>query len=118
MQSGDDEDERLRPGAAGRAVEQRLSRRLEMRISIALSGGGFRAALFHLGVLRRAAELGWLPKVEAISGVSGGSIVAAFAALRWSEMISEGGDPAAFEKHVVAPFLTVVTKRNILREWL
>ena len=89
-----------------------------MRIGVALSGGGIRAALFHLGVLRRVAELGWLPRIDAISGVSGGSILAAFAALRWSEMIDAGGDVEAFQKHVAGPFVNVVTTRSLIREWL
>lgn len=89
-----------------------------MRVAIALSGGGFRAALFHLGVLRRIAELGWLPRVDAISGVSGGSIIAAFAALRWAEMLSDGGDATAFDRHVAGPFVTAVSTRSILAEWL
>src|ERR1039458_9345632 len=33
------------------------------RIALALSGGGFRASIFHLGVLKRIAELGWLEAV-------------------------------------------------------
>ena len=49
----------------------------ENRLGLALSGGGFRASLFHLGVLRRLAELGLLPHVTHISTVSGGSVVAA-----------------------------------------
>ena len=89
-----------------------------MRAAVALSGGGFRAALFHLGVLRRIAELGWLPRVDAISGVSGGSIIAAFAALRWNQMLSAGGDVAAFERYIAGPFVTAITTRNILAEWL
>jgi NTE family protein len=89
-----------------------------MRIGVALSGGGFRAALFHLGVLRRVAELGWLPKIDAISGVSGGSIVAAFAALRWAEMLTKGGDAEAFQKYIAGPFINVVTTRSFIREWL
>jgi NTE family protein len=89
-----------------------------MRIGVALSGGGLRAALFHLGVLRRVAELGWLPRVDALSGVSGGSIVAAFAALRWAKMLDAGGDCEAFEKHVAGPFIDVVTTRSLIRDWL
>lgn len=46
-------------------------------VGLALSGGGFRAAFFHIGVLARLAEIGVLPKVEVISTVSGGSIVGA-----------------------------------------
>ncbi|HEX5763215.1 MAG TPA: patatin-like phospholipase family protein [Solirubrobacterales bacterium] len=47
------------------------------KVGLALSGGGFRAAFFHVGVLARLAETGVLPKVEVISTVSGGSIVGA-----------------------------------------
>ena len=89
-----------------------------MRIGVALSGGGFRAALFHLGVLRRVAELGWLPRVDALSGVSGGSILAAFAALRWAEMLDAGGDEGAFQKHIAGPFVDLVTTRSFIRDWL
>ena len=48
------------------------------RIGLALSGGGFRASLFHLGVIRRLEELGIMKKVDVVSSVSGGSILAAF----------------------------------------
>lgn len=89
-----------------------------MRIAVALSGGGFRASLFHLGVLRRVAELGWLKRVDAISGVSGGSIIAAFAALRWGEMCSAGGNAAAFEKHIVGPFVDTIAERSLIHDWL
>jgi NTE family protein len=47
------------------------------KVGLALSGGGFRAALFHIGVLARMAELGLLRQAEVISTVSGGSIVGA-----------------------------------------
>jgi NTE family protein len=46
-------------------------------LALCLSGGGFRAALFHLGALRRLHELGVLSQVTIISSVSGGSILAA-----------------------------------------
>jgi predicted acylesterase/phospholipase RssA len=42
---------------------------------LALSGGGVRAALFHIGVLARLAELDLLRQVEVLSTVSGGSLV-------------------------------------------
>lgn len=47
------------------------------KTGLALSGGGFRAALFHLGVLARLAECDVLRGVETLSTVSGGSIVGA-----------------------------------------
>jgi predicted acylesterase/phospholipase RssA len=48
------------------------------KVGLALSGGGFRASLFHIGVLARLAELDVLRHVEVISCVSGGSIVGAY----------------------------------------
>lgn len=45
------------------------------KVGLALSGGGFRAALFHIGVLAKLAELDMLRHVEVISCVSGGSII-------------------------------------------
>jgi NTE family protein len=55
----------------------------DRRIGLALSGGGFRAAAFHLGVLRKLAALDLLDKIDLISCVSGGSIAGAFLALNW-----------------------------------
>jgi predicted acylesterase/phospholipase RssA len=48
------------------------------KVGIALSGGGFRASLFHIGVLARLAECGVLRRVEVLSCVSGGSILGAY----------------------------------------
>jgi len=45
------------------------------KIGLALSGGGYRAAVFHLGMLSYMAENGLLERVAHISTVSGGSIV-------------------------------------------
>lgn len=47
------------------------------KVGLGLSGGGFRASLFHIGVLARLAELDVLHRVETLSCVSGGSIVGA-----------------------------------------
>jgi len=44
-------------------------------IALCLSGGGYRAMLFHLGALWRLNEAGCLPKLARVSNVSGGSIV-------------------------------------------
>src|SRR5262245_31835308 len=59
-----------------------LAHRRTRGIALCLSGGGFRAALFHLGAIRRLDELGVLSRLETISSVSGGSILAAFLADR------------------------------------
>ena len=47
-----------------------------MKITLALSGGGFRATVFHLGVLARLAEESKLEEVNYLSTVSGGSLSA------------------------------------------
>jgi NTE family protein len=87
------------------------------RIALALSGGGFRASVFHLGVMRRLAELGWLPRIDAISTVSGGSILGAYMALRWKELEKTGCDWPGFEETVVKPFLRLITTQNFIQDW-
>ena len=57
----------------------------ERRIGLALSGGGFRAAAFHLGVFRKLRELGLLWKLDLLTCVSGGSIAGAFLASHWGD---------------------------------
>ena len=75
-------------------------------VGLCLSGGGYRAALFHLGALRRLDELGVLGQVRTISAVSGGAIIANLLAdprLVWPEPPAPdddrherpGPDPAA-----------------------
>ena len=53
------------------------------RIGLAFSGGGFRATLYHLGVVRFLRDAGILPAVSHITSVSGGSILAAHLVLNW-----------------------------------
>jgi NTE family protein len=57
----------------------------EKKIGLALSGGGFRAAAFHLGVFRKLNELGLLDKIDLLTCVSGGSIAGGFLALNWGQ---------------------------------
>lgn len=47
------------------------------KVGLALSGGGFRASFYHIGVLAKLAELDLLRHVEVLSCVSGGSIIGA-----------------------------------------
>lgn len=47
------------------------------KIGLALSGGGARAIAFHLGCLRALHDRGILEKIDVLSGVSGGSVIAA-----------------------------------------
>ena len=50
----------------------------EKKIGLALSGGGYRAAAYHIGTMRALHKLGILDEVDVISSVSGGSITATY----------------------------------------
>ncbi len=55
-------------------------------MALCLSGGGYRAMLFHVGALWRLNEAGMLKKLDRISSVSGGSITAAVLGMNWSKL--------------------------------
>lgn len=55
----------------------------DQHFGLALSGGGFRAVLYHLGVIRFLRDTAILPKVTHITSVSGGSVIGAHLALNW-----------------------------------
>src|SRR4029453_4620091 len=57
------------------------------KVGLALSGGGFRASLFHIGVLARLAELDLLRHVEVLSCLSGGSIIGALYYLKVRKLL-------------------------------
>jgi len=62
------------------------------KVGLALSGGGFRASLFHLGVLARLAEMDVLRGVDVLSTVSGGSIVGAHYYLEVQNLLKKKED--------------------------
>jgi predicted acylesterase/phospholipase RssA len=64
------------------------------KYGLALSGGGFRASLYHIGVLSALAEHGQLKKIEVISCVSGGSILGAYYYLKLKRLLEEKTDDA------------------------
>jgi NTE family protein len=73
---------------------------------LALSGGGYRAMLFHVGALWRLNELGYLPRVSTISSVSGGSIVAGILAAKWENLnFTIEGRATCFEQLVAGPLI-------------
>src|SRR5687767_11992601 len=79
-------------------------------IALCLSGGGYRAALFHLGALRRLDELAILPRITTISSVSGGSIVNALLATRLRPWPKHARDPNFRD---FAECLLALTRTNI-----
>src|SRR5438552_3015331 len=67
-------------------------------LGLCLSGGGYRAMLFHAGVLARLNEAGLLGKLDMVSSVSGGSIAAGLLAVMWPKLIfGEDGVAANFD---------------------
>src|SRR3954471_3239171 len=64
------------------------------KIGLALSGGGFRASLYHLGLVRFLRDANILPQVTHIPSVSGGSIFAAHLVLNWDRY---NGSPGEFD---------------------
>jgi NTE family protein len=78
-----------------------LGKRIPNSVGLSLSGGGFRATLFHLGAIRRLNEFGILPKVTTISSVSGGSILNGFLASRLPAPVSQR--IADFDRDVSGP---------------
>jgi NTE family protein len=71
-------------------------------LALCLSGGGYRAMLFHLGALWRLNEVGYLPKLDRISSVSGGSIIAGVLALNWPRLdFDQAGVATGFKAQVV-----------------
>lgn len=72
--------------------------------ALALSGGGYKAAAYHLGALARIAETGGLKKLKRISSVSGGTIIAAYLATRWKDLTWRGDVASNFTDLIVRPF--------------
>ena len=62
------------------------AKKVEDAVGLCLSGGGYRAMLYHTGALVRLDELGLLPRLREIASVSGGSITAAALALAWPSL--------------------------------
>jgi predicted acylesterase/phospholipase RssA len=86
------------------------------RIGLALSGGGFRATLYHLGVVRFLRDAGILSSVSRITSVSGGSIIAAHLVLNWGRY---NGTPQDFEAAAaeLIEFVRLDVRNRILRRF-
>jgi NTE family protein len=71
-------------------------------VALSLSGGGYRAMVFHVGALWRMNEVGLLSKLKRISSVSGGSITAGVLGLQWNSLNFVGGVAKNFGAFVSA----------------
>jgi NTE family protein len=92
------------PDLPGKEVKAAKSRWSEFGPALCLSGGGFRATLFHLGSLRRLNELGALARLATVTSVSGGSITNGVLATRWAKLhLGPEGVFSNFDEVVAAP---------------
>ncbi len=80
------------------------------KVGLALSGGGFRASLYHIGLLARLAELDMLRHVEVMSCVSGGSIIGAYYYLELRNVLQNSPD-SAIDRKVYIEIVDRVQKR-------
>ena len=81
-------------------------------LTLCLSGGGFRAAVYHLGVARRLHERGILPQIRRISCVSGGSILGAFLLQRYPTFQGRSAIGLDWQEQIEKPFSQLVCGRD------
>ena len=93
-------------------------------LALCLSGGGFRATFFHLGVIRFLRDRGFLQYVRHIYSVSGGSILAGHLAIHWNaycDSLADDGFHRASSELVRFGLLDLrgrIVRRQILLGWL
>lgn len=80
-------------------------------VALCLSGGGYRAMLFHLGAIIRLNEMGHLKTIDRVSSVSGGSITAGVLGLVWRQLdFSTGPVAKNLDDLVVSPIRKLAAK--------
>jgi len=127
LQGGNREGERVLRDFLGRSFAA-VTSVMQGKIGLALSGGGFRASLYHIGILAKLAELDLLRTVECLSCVSGGSIVGAHYYLEVRHLLQTKTDQEitredyiAIVHRVARDFLAGVQRNirtRIAAEWL
>lgn len=116
----------LNPHAAGTGLETLIERCPHQRrrelpavavrhptFALAFSGGGFRATLAALGVLRFLADAGRLQDVRLVSSVSGGSIANGVLACSWGELRQAGFTAESLERLVIRPIVSSITGSSL-----
>jgi NTE family protein len=96
--------------AASSPVHGDEPEKLEPGIALCLSGGGYRAMLFHVGAIWRLNELGYLPKLNRISSVSGGSITNGVLAMNWTKLHYDNDVGTNLDELFVRPLRNLASK--------
>jgi NTE family protein len=100
-------------GAEGPRPHHPPSPPKEPALALAFSGGGFRATLAALGVLRFIADTGLLPQVRYVSSVSGGSIANGLFATQYEQLSRAGFTRTALDRLVIQPFVEHITTASL-----
>jgi NTE family protein len=79
----------------------------EKGMALCLSGGGYRAMVFHMGAIWRINEAGLLKDMKRISSVSGGSITSGMLGLKWKNLKWQGNVATNLAEEVVDPILSM-----------
>jgi len=79
-------------GSGDTDVDAARSQARSKLVGLGMSGGGFRASLYHLGTLSVLAEVDALRRIDFISTVSGGSIIGLHFFLRLRQLLQEKKD--------------------------
>jgi NTE family protein len=83
-------------------------------LALAFSGGGFRASLAALGVLRFLADAGLLARVRYLSSVSGGSLAHGVFAHHYDALEQEQFSPQALDRLVIEPFIEQISQQSLI----
>ncbi|MGA8352197.1 MAG: patatin-like phospholipase family protein, partial [Isosphaeraceae bacterium] len=86
------------------------------RFGLALSGGGFRAVLYHLGLVRFLRDAEILPRVTHISAVSGGSIIGAHLVLNWDRYNGSSNEFDAAASELIS-FVRLDVRNRVTRRF-
>lgn len=81
--------------------------------ALTFSGGGFRATLAALGVVRFLADAGRLDDVRFVSSVSGGSLANGMLACQWGQLRAAGFTPAATDHLVIDPVIRSISRASL-----
>lgn len=85
----------------------------DLTVGAAFSGGGFRATLAALGVMRCLADVGLLASLRYASSVSGGSIANGLLGRRWPALRAAGFTGAAVNELLIGPVVERLSDRSL-----
>jgi NTE family protein len=82
-------------------------------VAVTMSGGGFRATLPAIGVVRLLADAGLLADLRYVSSVSGGSVANGIVASAWPQLRARGFSSTAFDELVAAPLVKRISSMSL-----